>query len=163
MRLIRLLTATLMLLIIMAGCGAANRPEQQPDQGTAPPPTTGAAMQVNPNQQRFPSPRAGSAYDDPSMGVSTIASAVPGAGEVDAVVLGNVALAGLPTGDTRIHHKVALQIQASFPHIVEVRFTTDPNTIGRLREIRRQIMTQQSISPYLPELANLSAAMQPAP
>lgn len=120
-------------------------------------------MEIGPKERgskAYPTPRAGSAYDDPSMGVSTIASAVPGSGPVEAVVLGNVALIGLPSQDARVQHKVAEQIHASFPHIVEVRITTDPAVISRLQSIRQEIMVQQSISPYLPELAGLSGSMQ---
>ncbi|MFZ5815093.1 MAG: YhcN/YlaJ family sporulation lipoprotein [Bacillota bacterium] len=167
MRLIRpgWLVSGLLLLSLTAGCGAARRPEQQ-NRPAPPPVSEGATIQVEPTERgtvRYPSPRAGSAYDDPSQGVSTVASAVPGAGSVDAVILGNVALVGLPSGDRTVHHKVADQIQASFPHIVEVRVSTDPAVIHRLRAVRHQIINQRSIAPFLPELVNLSAGMQPVP
>lgn len=171
MRLIRpaSLISAVLLFAVAAGCAPARRPEEQPRQTPQPithPTTLPSTMEVNPAGQRpghYPTPRAGSAYDDPSTGVSTIASAVPGAGAVDAVVLGNVALLGMSSQDSKVHHRVSQQVTASFPHIVEVRIATDPATIGRLRVIRQQITGQQSISPFLPELANLSTTMRAAP
>jgi hypothetical protein len=161
----RIICAVL-LLAVAAGCAPARRPEQQRQPGSPPPITTGSSLEAGPKgrgSKAYPTPRAGSAYDDPSMGVSTIASAVPGAGSVEAVVLGNVVLVGIASQDGRIHRKVAEQIHASFPHIVEVRLTTDPAATARLRTVRQQINLQHTIAPFLPELANLSAGMRNAP
>jgi hypothetical protein len=164
-RLAHIIIHAVLLLAVAAGCTPARRPEQR-QPGSPPPITTGSSLEAGPKgrgSKAYPTPRAGSAYDDPSMGVSTIASAVPGAGSVEAVVLGNVVLVGIASQDGRIHRKVAEQIHASFPHIVEVRLTTDPAATARLRTVRQQINLQHTIAPFLPELANLSAGMRNAP
>lgn len=123
--------------------------------------TTGGALGEE-GLLSYPSPRAGSSYDDASTGVSTVASAVPGAGRVAAVVLGNVALLGMNSQDPAVHRKVAEQLHSSFPHIADVRVSTDPAVVARLNEVAGRIRIQQTVLPYLPELANLAAGMPSA-
>lgn len=174
---LRLLLGSLLAsAILISGCGAFPAPSPQGPQGAPAPgaraPAGRARAGIMPGPQpmtdlrpiqehtvRYPSPRAGSAYDDPSIGIGVVASAVPGAGAVNAVVLGNVALLGFPSQDAHINHRVAQLIQANFPHIAEVRVTHDPATIGRLQLATQRLMTNQSISDLLPELVNLSGAM----
>lgn len=156
--------------IVAGGCTPQKRPGTQAPAGYAPgagsptpaPATTTPTAQFGPKKEgsvAYPAPRAGSAYDDPSIGVSTIASAIPGAGRVTAVTMGNVALLGMPSTDVGVHRKVAEQIHASFPHIVEVRVTSDPAAIARLADVSGRISTQRTIAPYLPELASMSGSM----
>lgn len=136
-----------------AGCGAA------PLQRQGPAPVPPAPQQAG--TLRYPTPRSGSAYDDPSTGVAVIASSVPGAGAVHAVVLGNVALLAIPSRDPHVHRQVAVQIRSAFAHIAEVRISTEPVIADRLAYLSNQIMRNRSIGPHLAELASLSAAMQP--
>lgn len=165
MRPIRSVLGVLLVAAVSStGCmGAGRRPE--PAQPANPPaPTQANSFNFGPRQEGsvgYPSPRAGSAYDSPSQGVATIASAVPAAGRVHAVVLGNVALLGVPNNDAAVHKRIAQQVHASFPHIIEVRVVTDPASINRLGEMQDRIATQQSIAPYLTELATMSGG--PAP
>ncbi|HEY3365199.1 MAG TPA: YhcN/YlaJ family sporulation lipoprotein [Symbiobacteriaceae bacterium] len=171
----------LAVALIIAACGCAPGAMRRPAPGPGPAPSPAAPMPGTGGQGAgnggstntgdglrqegmlaYPSPRAGSSYDDTSTGVSTIASAVPGAGRAFAVVLGNVALVGLNTGDRAVHRKVAEQIHTSFPHIAEVRVSADPTVARRLDEIGSRIRTQRTILPYLGELAALSGTMTPA-
>ncbi|HYG58840.1 MAG TPA: hypothetical protein VD902_12350 [Symbiobacteriaceae bacterium] len=171
----RFVHRTLMIPLLLAaiaagGCTAvpmrpapapAPAPAQAPERVSTPNPgvnVQGSAL-GNPEAGRYPHPRAGSAYDDPSTGVATIASAVPGAGPINAVVLGNVAIIGLQTGDRNIHHRISQQIQSSFPHVVEVRFTQDPTQIRRIAEAGQLIRTQRSIGALLPELGTMGSGL----
>ncbi len=161
-RLASLAGTLLLATLTLGGCGAQRRP--LPAQPAPPPPVQSSALELGRagvGENDAPVPRHGTAYSDQSDGVSFIASAVPGAGAVDAVVLGNLALLGTPSTDAGVHKKLSDQIRSSFPAIAEVRVTSDPATIQRLRLVRQQIIHQRSVAPLLPELANLSRAMQP--
>lgn len=162
--------------ILISGCGARPVPSPQGPQGGPAPGAraqegrTRAGLVPGPQPQtdrrpienqtvRYPSPRAGSAYDDPSIGIGVVASSVPGAGAVNAVALGNVALLGFHSSDARVNHQVAQLIKSTFPHIAEVRVTHDPALIARLQLVTQRLMTNQPISDFLPELASLGARM----
>lgn len=106
----------------------------------------------------YPSPRAGSAYDDPSTGISTVASTIPGAGRVWAVTLGNVAIVGTTSADPAIRGRIAQQVRSSFPHIADVRFTSDPAQMNRLSQALSLIQTNRSVAPLLPELAGIGSS-----
>lgn len=164
------LAALLGITLLTAGCGGAplRRPAPPPRPGAAatpaPPVTPGGTMQPSPGARKegsviYPSPRAGSAYDDPATGVATVAGAVPGAGAVHAVVLGNVAILGTTNTDPAVHRKVAEQIRSSFQHITDIRFTTDHRHIMRLIEAEGRIHAHQSISQLLPELAAIGGSL----
>lgn len=157
MRPLRLpLTSVLAAALLLTGCaGPAPRIERRLEKtGTA----TQQAGVAAPAAPAYPSPRAGSGYDDPSTGMAFVASAVPGAGAVSAVALGNVALLGVSTTDPGVHKKVAEQIMASFPHIADVRIVTDPAAIPRITEADNLLRVRQSILPLLPELAARAGA-----
>jgi hypothetical protein len=153
-----LLPLLLVMATAAAGCGQ-NEPQRQ-----YAPRTPGTSIRSDVSQPggiSYPTPRAGSAYDDPSTGIATVASAVPGAGAVTAVVLGNVALVGIPNPDPGVHRKVAEQVRASFQHIAEVRITTDPAVIGHLFQANQMIQQNQSVAPLLPDLGARSATLTP--
>lgn len=144
-----LLPLLLVLATTAAGC---NQPEPQRQYTPRGPGTSVRSGLTEPGTLSYPSPRAGSAYADPSLGMATVASTVPGAGSVSVVALGNVALIGLPNNDPGVHRKIAEQLRSSFPHLAEVRVTTDPALIGRLFEADELIRTQRSIAPLLTDL-----------
>lgn len=166
MRTRRYALAFLLLAVALGGCaGAARRPAPTPAPTVQRSNTPNAGVNIrgasvqDQGPARYPSPRAGSAYDDPSTGVATVASAIPGAGPVKALVLGNVALIGLTSGDPNVHHRISQQLQSSFPHIVEVRFTQDPAQINRLAEAGQRIRTGRTIAPMLSELGALAGGL----
>lgn len=171
-----------------AGCMRAARPAPPRTQqgGVAgerpvPPPVRDSGVY---HGATFPSPRAGSAFDDPSSGIATVASAVAGAGQAEAVAVANTALVVLhadrygaarrpdgalgdrPPGWDRVdgtpddvYRRVAGQIQTSFPHIVEVRFATDAATAAQLVSIAARVRAQEPAAGMLGDLAGIAGRM----
>lgn len=150
-----------LLLVLATAAGGCTQQDPQRQYSPRSPGTSVRSDVASPGTVQYPSPRAGSAYDSPSQGIATVASAVPGAGSVQAVALGNVALLGIPTPDVAVHRKVVEQVRASFAHIAEVRVTSDPAQIRRLFEAQEMMMMQSSIAPLLPDLAQRSAGFTP--
>ncbi|HWI50991.1 MAG TPA: twin-arginine translocation signal domain-containing protein [Symbiobacteriaceae bacterium] len=137
-------------VLVAAGCAT---PQRQP----APTPVPGPTVQsptpgIQAGTVAYPTPRAGSAYDDPSSGISTVAAAIPGAGPVKAVALGNVVLIGTTSTDPAVHGRIAQQIRSSFPHVADVRFTSDPAHLTRIGHALSLLQSHQSIAPMIPEL-----------
>lgn len=171
-----------------AGCMRAARPAPPRTQqggvagdAPAPPPPRDSGVY---HGATFPSPRAGSAFDDPSTGIATVASAVAGAGQAEAVAVANTALVvlhadrygaavrpdgalgDLPPGWDQVdgtaedvYRRVAGQIQTSFPHIVEVRFATDPATAAQLVSLAARVRAQEPAAGMLASLADLAGRM----
>lgn len=161
-----LLTAAALTVAVAASAGCAS-PQRQPAPAApapaAPAPATQRLQSPSAGIQHgtvsYPTPRAGSAYDDPSTGVSTVASSIPGAGTVRAVVLGNVAVIGTTSGDPAIYGRISQQIRSSFPHIADVRFTNNPVHVNRLGQALSLIQTNQSVAPMLAELWGIGGAL----
>lgn len=160
MRLIQSAVASLLAAAVFLGAGCGPTPLQRPEQPrTSPAPAPISPPRAGQAVPSYPSPRAGAAYDDPSTGIAFVASAVPGAeGPVNAVVLGNVALVGVPSNNAGVHTKVAEQIRSSFPHIADVRITSDPAVMGRIAEASELLRTRQSIAGLLPDLTARTSA-----
>ncbi|HWI63270.1 MAG TPA: hypothetical protein VNT75_15635 [Symbiobacteriaceae bacterium] len=149
--------AVLVLAIAATGCAA---PQRQPAPPTPAAPAPGARTPgIQQGTVAYPTPRAGSAYDDPSTGIATVAGAIPGAGTVRAVVLGNVVLLGTDSRDPVIHGRIAQQIRSSFAHIADVRITHDPGQIARLGEALSLIQSHQSVAPLLTDLWSMGNGM----